>query len=366
MDNSPEQLRAYFDATTTPLDLDRFTDATGDRDRLLNDQPARRRSAAVTVNLAPNHQSPERRWGRGRTAAAIVLGSAAAIVLIVASVAVLNRRDEPPAPASPTPNTASTVVSEPTPTTLSAPAPPPTTAPNRPSAAEVLRAYEIAVNSRDLTAVMALYSEEATVAAHPLSGDLLDITEIRRAENALLIQLRSTEAEVFFVTDVRVDDGVATFGHVGLVSECVAGTGHRAIVEDGLIRSIEWGTNEQPCVIDLVRDVGDLMLADPAEAARRFDTNGSVTGDPLTGVTGDPAVGRERIAAVLVALGDTSGSGATVEFRDETWRGPDATFDLVVVDDGVCRVFSGARATAEGGLITSWDFGVDLGEAPCA
>ena len=397
MPDLADQIKAYYDATTTRVDIDRIVaggelrasvpDGLPTDDRPFHTTNTRRHTMSVELETRPDQSTATR--GHRRMAMIIGLAAAAVVTLIAALVVVAATRDEEPlqpatppeAPAPPTDDdaeqpdiTAEDDAEDPaTPTDDDAEQPATRTAAGT---TEVMRAFEAAVNARDIDGIMALYADDAVLLDHPEGAAVVRGHEdIRTVERVNLLGLASRTGQVFWITGLEVEGTKAWFGQLyHSPTGCYSGTGANATVEGGLITEYEWGSYGLPCVRDLLRDfeerasgtteptpVVGCLIAETCAVAPLFSSDATLTGHP--DAAGAPAVGGASIETALRTGLSTLPAGTTVELDGTEVVGPVATFDLVYRTTDGCTRSTGHRVTAEGDRIVSWEWGGE--PAPC-
>ena len=329
------QIREYFDAYSEPVDIEAILKRPADHDPI-----TRQRSEPMTIDLepAPTPVAPMRH--RRRSVASALAAAAALVGLVFALVLVTRSGDDEPVQPVATPTISDTEGAL--------------------SPADVLDLYENAVNARDIDAVMLLYADDAVVTGHPTGPDVATgQDEIRRAENASMMQMADREGQVFWLTQREIDGDVAVAGHVWYSpTGCFSGTGDRVVIEDGLITEWARGTNSGPCVRDLLDDL--LVAAEtlsPNRLVTALDSDVVLSGHSAAGT--DPLVGRVAVEELL--LGEFSSIGADVvpELANVEWDGPVASFDLVFRAPSKCIAIVGSQVVAEGGKIVRWAWGAE-------
>ena len=217
------QLRAYYESTTVPTDIESII-AGREANHSGLPVPARR---SVSMNIVPLSSEPDHGSRRRRTRLAATGFAAAAIVAVVILIAVAVS-DDGPSPASPPPTI-------PVSTTMPA------------SADELLDAYVDAYNAHDIAAVMSLFADDAVMTGNLVSPGAEGTAEIRAFQEGDMAIAAPDNA--YAMTDVDVDGNTVTFGHIWHHKDgnCYSGTGHRVEVEGGLIVRWDFGTDSQPC-----------------------------------------------------------------------------------------------------------------------
>lgn len=204
------QLRTYYEATTTPADVENIAVEPGTV--LVGPAPdtARRRSAMSTRTVGES-----RTWLKGSRAAVAAL--LATVGVIAAIIFVTSDSD-------------SDVAADRSP-------------------AAVLFAFQDAYNATDLDRVVKQFAPEATILRYP---NAFYTNAAGREEIKALFASELNNDARYEMTEVEVTGNVVTFRHRwgGPGPEldfCRTAPGHRMVVEDGLIQSWEWPTTTARC-----------------------------------------------------------------------------------------------------------------------
>jgi hypothetical protein len=224
MSDLKTQLRAYYESTTVPTDIDSIIAGRGANH---SGRPAHARRS-ISMNVVPLSAEPAQRSRRRGTRLAAAGLAAVTIVGVVVLMAVAVSDDDP-SPASPPPTV-------PVPTTMPA------------GADELLDAYVDAYNAHDIAAVMSLFADDAVMTGNLVSPGAQGTAEIRDFQEGDMAIAAPDNS--YAMTDVEVDGNTVTFGHIWHHRDgnCYSGTGHRVEVEGGLIVRWDFGTDSQPCV----------------------------------------------------------------------------------------------------------------------
>lgn len=106
--------------------------------------------------------------------------------------------------------------------------------------ADVINEYVEAYNSGDIETVMVLFTEDSTIAGHPMNSDASGLTAIR----SLHVQDMgaAADADAYSISNVQVTGDTVTWNHVWVNSngERFCKTGQSAVIEDGKIVSWTW------------------------------------------------------------------------------------------------------------------------------
>ena len=333
------QLRAYYESTTVPADIDSII-AGREANQPGLPVPARR---SISMNIVPLNAEPAQTSRRRGTRLAATGFAAAAIVAVVVVIAVA-MSDDDPSPTSPPP-------AVPVPTTMPA------------SADELLDGYVEAYNAHDIAAVMALFADDAVMTGNLVSPGAQGTAEIRAFQEGDMAIAAPDNA--YAMTDIEVDGNTVTFGHIWHHQDgnCFSGTGHRVEVQGGLIVRWDFGTDSQPCptaVLLLDAYVEAYNSHDIAAVMSLFADDAVMTGNLVSpGAQGIAEIRAFQEGDMAIAAPDNAYAMTDVELDGNT-----VTFGHIWHhQDGSCYSGAGHRVEVEGGLIVRWDFGTD--SQPC-
>ena len=333
------QLRAYYESTTVPTDIDPIIAGREASNSGLR-APARR---SVAMSIVPLSSEPDQRSRRRGTRLAAAGLAAAAIVAAVVLIAVAVS-DDGSSPASPPPTVA-------VPTTMPA------------SVGELLDAYVDAYNAHDIAAVMSLFADDAVMTGNLVSPGAEGTAEIRAFQEGDMAIAAPDNA--YAMTDVEVNGNTVTFGHIWHHQDgsCYSGTGHRVEVEGGQIVRWDFGTDSQPCptaVLLLDAYVDAYNAHDIAAVMSLFADNAEMTGNLVSpGAQGTAEIRAFQEGDMAIAAPDNAYAMTDLEVDGNT-----VTFGHIWHhQDGNCYSGTGHRVEVEGGQIVRWDFGTD--SQPC-
>ena len=216
MPDLTDQIRAYYEATTKPSDIDAIVVDSGTVLVGAFPDATQRRSDMKTVPRSTEINRPTRPWWRGPRAALTALLATVVVVAAVFAVVRIGTDDDVAAPAS--------------------------------DPAAVVEAYRVALNNRDYDAMRALLAEDVVFAGHPIRPDepARGIADVMVMERTGLSFAAPVNANEFY--EVEVDGNTVTLS-VRFHTEsggCIGHSGQRVVVEDGKIASWDWGA-DAPC-----------------------------------------------------------------------------------------------------------------------
>ena len=210
-----DQIRTYYESTTTPVDVDAI--AVDEGTVLVGPFPDAVQRRKNMKTMPKTTEQSASRWRAPRVAMAAF---GATVVVVLAVFAVVSLSD---------PDTTLDVASG--------------------GPAAVIQNYVDAYNAEDIDGIMALFTEESVLNRHPMGivalGGIAEIREVQIRD----IATSTHTGDAYVISNVEVSGNTVTWDHVWTNNVGVdwCAEGHSAVIEAGKILSWTFAPNLSPC-----------------------------------------------------------------------------------------------------------------------